>query len=137
MRNPEIIPAYNKHRDQAVASLSFDKDYNFHGKAKVPPIVQWNLETRNCASLPPGTIKSTIWIQNQTQHSKAPLRAYIQENPGHSSSKTTEFYLVGFYFNNWQYSKINKISNGVNTHVSMRSLKNVKNPLDGFKISTL
>ncbi|MCD4696217.1 MAG: tyrosine-type recombinase/integrase [Bacteroidales bacterium] len=36
----------------------------------------------------------------------------IQELPGHKSSRTTEKY----------------------THVSMKNLKNIKNPLDGFEI---
>ena len=65
MRNPEITPAHDKHRGQAVVSLSFEKDDNFHGKAKVPPIVQWNVETCNCESLPSETIKSTIWSQSR------------------------------------------------------------------------
>lgn len=56
----------------------------------------------------------------------------IQELLGHKSSRTTEIYPVGYDQIN-HHSSINiLLSNGVNTHVSMKNLKNVKNPLDQF-----
>ncbi|MFA5476585.1 MAG: tyrosine-type recombinase/integrase, partial [Bacteroidales bacterium] len=55
---------------------------------------------------------------------------YIQELLGHKSSKTTEIYPVGNYNLIWQLSTTTDFSNGVNTHVTDKSLQKIKSPFD-------
>ncbi len=56
----------------------------------------------------------------------------IQEMLDHKSSRTTEIYPDGNCYPNRQRTINSDFSNGVNTHVSMKNLMNVKNPLDDF-----
>jgi hypothetical protein len=58
----------------------------------------------------------------------------IQEAPGPADSKTTEIYPDGKGYLSRQRAIHRAFSNAVNTHVSMKSLSNTKNPTDDFDI---
>ncbi len=51
-------------------------------------------------------------------------------NASKITSKTTEIYPVGIYYNSWKSSINTVFSNGVNTHVAEDLFKKFKNPLD-------
>jgi len=130
MRNSRTTIAPAIHHDKPEVSQSFEKDYDFYVRVVDLPIAQRNLETRNCASLPPKAIKSTILNHSREFSPKLSLKWNLQKWQGVESLKTTETYPLGICLDNWQYSKINKISNGMNTHVSKNSPSLIKNPLD-------
>lgn len=61
----------------------------------------------------------------------APLD-HVMELSGDSSSKTTEIHPLGIHYYFWKSIKKTVFSNGMNTHVSNRSLANIKIPLCTF-----
>jgi len=51
-------------------------------------------------------------------------------NASNIKSKTSEIYPLGIYYNSWKSSINTEFSNGVNTHVSNKSIGGIKNPFD-------
>ncbi len=49
MRNPEIKPAFDTHRDQAVMSFDFEKDYTLISKVKTIKGTTWSQSRKFCA----------------------------------------------------------------------------------------
>ncbi len=124
MSNPLITLANDAHRDKAVVSLRFEKDYALINKVK--------------------SIKSTTWSQSRKfwYISKEAINNYIlelirekeiscsEQNQRIKSSLTTEIYPVGTYYNSWKDSINTSFSNGLNTHVSQKDFAKFKNPFD-------
>ena len=124
MSNPVITLANDVHRDKAVVSLRFEKDYALINKVK--------------------SIKSTTWSQSRKfwYISKEAINNYIlelirekeiscsEQNQRIKSSLTTEIYPVGTYYNSWKDSINTSFSNGLNTHVSQKDFAKFKNPFD-------
>jgi hypothetical protein len=128
MRNPVITLANDFHHDTSVVSLIFEKDFTLMAKVKSLKGATWSQSQGfwYIAKICFNEVFSTHHLEQGTD-----LR-YIQERLGHESSKTTEIYPVGIYYNSWESSINTEFSNGVNTHVTEDSFKKFKNPLDGI-----
>ncbi len=140
MSNPVITLANDVHRDKAVVSLRFEKDYALIDKVNSLESIAWNVKAHGRASL----IKSTTWSQSRGfwYIDKEEINNYIlelirekeisssEQNQRIKSSLSTEIYPVGIYYNSWKSSINTEFSNRVNTHVSQKDFAKFKNPFD-------